>query len=63
MTYIMLEYFVCMVIVASVATFVFASSLVMMLALEGIANAFRADSRAPARPATAGACRTGAISK
>jgi heme A synthase len=41
MSYIMLEGVVCVVIAAGMATLVFASSLVVMLAHEGIANAFR----------------------
>jgi len=43
----MLEYLACVVIVAGIATLVFVSSLVVMLAHVGIANTFRAKSRAP----------------
>ena len=49
MSYIMLEGVVCVVIAAGMATLVFASSLVVMLAHEGIANAFRGTSRSPSQ--------------
>jgi hypothetical protein len=45
MDYVMLEFLVCVGIVAGIAILVFASSLVLMLAHEGIARAFRAKSR------------------
>ncbi len=44
--YVMLEYFVCVVAVVGIGTLVFVSSLVVMLTREGIANTFRAKSRA-----------------
>ena len=49
MSYIMLEGVVCVVIAAGIATLVLASSLVVMLARQGIANVFRGRSRAPSQ--------------
>ena len=45
----MLEGVVCVVVAAGIATLVFASSLVVMLARQGIANVFRGRSRSPSQ--------------
>jgi hypothetical protein len=49
MSHIMLEGVVCVVIAAGIATLVFASSHVVMLARQGIANVFRGTSRSPSQ--------------